>query len=460
MALRALLLRKKIQEQERLLEEKREEEKQIEQRSDDLERAIEEIDDSTSEEEKKEVEDEVEQLEKDKEALETAKGMIEDEIAKLEDELKKEKEKEPDGGTGGESGERSKKGEIMYRGKFFGMNLEERTKFFEDEQVRSFLGKVREVIKNKRELTNVGLTIPDNMLPLIRQVVESNSKLIGKVTLQRIRGTGRQNIMGEIPEAFWDEMCATLKEMSLTFNNVEVDGYKVSGYFAVCNATLEDSDIDLTIELITAIGQALSKALDKSIIYGKGVKMPMGIVTSILRIAAPDSYPETGREWEDLSKTHVKTGTSSLTGLKLFQEIIETSGLIDNDYNTSEVTWLMNKKTHTKLLSESLGANANAAIVAGMNNQMPVVGGEIIEFKYIPDNTIIFGYFKNYLLVERSGQKIAQSEHVRFIEDQTVFKGTARYDGQPVIREAFAIYGIGGAPDTKSPLFAGETGTE
>ena len=200
--------------------------------------------------------------------------MIEDKIKELKDELEKETEKEPSGKTEDPSKTegRSKKGEIMYRNKFFGMSMEERSKFFEDENVRSFLGKVREAIKEKRELTNVGITIPDNMLPLIRQVTEDSSKLIGKVTLQRISGTGRQNIMGEIPEAFWDEMCASLKEMSLAFNNVEVDGYKVSGYFAVCNAVLEDSDLDLAKELITAIGQALAKALDKAIIYGKGVK--------------------------------------------------------------------------------------------------------------------------------------------------------------------------------------------
>ena len=29
------------------------------------------------------------------------------------------------------------------------------------------------------------------------------------------------------------------------------------------------------------------------------------------------------------------------------------------------------------------------------------------------------------------------SEHVRFLEDQTAFRGTARYDGQPISGEAF-----------------------
>ena len=87
---------------------------------------------------------------------------------------------------------------------------------------------------------------------------------------------------------------------------------------------------------------------------------------------------------------------------------------------------------------------------------MPVVGGDIVELNYIPDDTFIFGYFANYVLVERAETKIDQSEHARFLNDQTVFRGTARYDGDLIIREAFAMYGIGKAPDTTAPKFAGE----
>ena len=64
---------------------------------------------------------------------------------------------------------------------------------------------------------------------------------------------------------------------------------------------------------------------------------------------------------------------------------------------------------------------------------------------------------RNYVVAERAGTKLGQSEHARFLEDQTVFKGTARYDGKPVIREAFAVFGIGKAPDTTTPKFAGES---
>ena len=329
---------------------------------------------------------------------------------------------------------------MVNRTRFFGMDIQERDAFFADEKVKSFIEEVRTCIREKRALTNVGLTIPEVALPIIRQIASETSKLMKYVTVRPV---------------YWDEMCATLKELDLTFYNVEMDGFKVSGYFAVCNAVLEDSDIALATELLNAIGKAIGKAIDKAILYGKGVKMPLGVVTSLTTAEAPAGYPQTGREWKDLTGSNVVTGAQS-SGLKLFQEIVRTSGVIDNDYDTNNLVWVMNKKTHTSILAESMGINSSAAIVAGTGNTMPVIGGNIEEFSYIPDNTVIFGYFGAYTLAERAGTKLAQSEHVRFIEDQTVFRGTARYDGRPIIREAFAVFGIGGAPDTTTPKFAGE----
>ena len=57
-------------------------------------------------------------------------------------------------------------------------------------------------------------------------------------------------------------------------------------------------------------------------------------------------------------------------------------------------------------------------------------------------------------VAERAGMSLATSEHVRFVEDQTVFKGTARYDGKPAIAEAFVVFAINGATATTSMAFA------
>lgn len=460
MALKTLILRNKLDIKKKSLQELRDKDPDFEKREKELEDAINEMDEETSEEDRKTVEQQAEEFQKDKDKHEEDKKNLETEIKGIEEEIRAEEERQPkpepeEGRSRKGEGERMMETRGKAPGSFFGLSMQERDAMMARNDVKEFVTRIRECIKEKRALTNVGVTIPDIMLPMIRQVATEASKLIRYVTVRPVGGTSRQNIMGEIPEGIWDEMCASIKELDLAFYNMEMDGYKVSGYFAVCNAILEDSDVNLAEEFINSLGKAIGKAVDKAILYGKNVKMPMGIVTSILLDEAPEGYPATGRVWEDISTSHVITGKSA-TGIALFQDIVISSGLIDNDYDTGEIVWVMNKKTHTKLIAESMGVNSAAAIAAGMNNSMPVIGGPIVELKYIPDDTIIFGYFKNYILAERAGTKIAQSEHVRFLEDQTVFKGTARYDGDLAIREAFAVYGIGKAPVTTAPTFAGE----
>ena len=451
MALKVLLLRSKLDAKKKELQKLREKDAELQKREKKLEDAVNEMTAETSEEDRAEVEKQVEDFEREKQEHEDLRKSLEAEIEEIENEIKEDEQRQGKMGTKKEYKEQV----VENRTNFFGMSIQERNAFFADEGMKTFLQNVRSCIREQRALTNVGLTIPDIALPLIKQIAEETSKLMKYVTKRPVSGTSRQNIMGEIPEAYWDEMCATLKELDLAFYNMEMDGYKVSGYFAVCNAILED--VNLASELINAIGKAIGKAIDKAILYGKGVKMPMGIVTSLTTKAAPSDYPSTGRNWDDLSTKNVLTGKTA-SGVALFQDIVMNTGTIDNDYDTGTIVWVMNKKTHTKLISESMGVNSAAAIVAGTGNTMPVIGGDIVELKYIPDDTIIFGYFKNYVLAERAGTKLGQSEHVRFIEDQTVFRGTARYDGKPAIREAFAVYGIGKAPVTTAPKFAGETG--
>lgn len=460
MALKALMLKKRLDDKKKQLAALRADAETLKTREAELEQAIAEAE---TDEEQQTVAEAVTAFEADKAGNGSQIAALEQEIADTERELAEAEQKAnapvaPAPQTSApEANER--KGEFtvgMKTRAFFGLDHQERDRFIAREDVRAYLTEIRACIREKRALTNVGLTIPEVMLPLLRTAIEENSKLIGKVNLVRIIGSGRQNIMGTIPEAVWTEMCATLNELSLGFNDVEVDGYKVGGYFEICNATLEDSDLNLASELLIVLGKAIAKALDKAIIYGTGTKMPLGFVTRLAQTAKPSDYPATARTWKDLHSGNIITGTGK-TGLQLFQEIATNSIVTINDYFADGIVWLMNKKTHTKLLVQSMDKNLNAAIVAGISTTMPVIGGEIIDLSFIPDDNIVFGYLSAYTLAERAGQKAATSEHVKFLEDRTVFKATARYDGKPVIPEAFGLMSITTTAPSTSVTFPSDT---
>ena len=118
----------------------------------------------------------------------------------------------------------------------------------------------------------------------------------------------------------------------------------------------------------------------------------------------------------------------------------------------------MNDTTLNNLKAEALSVNAAGAIVTGMGGEMPIIGGKVETLSFIPDNVIIGGYGSLYLLGQRSSAAIATSEHVRFLEDQTVAKGIARYDGMAVIPAAFVAMGMNGATVSASAVtFAADT---
>lgn len=455
--LKVIMLRKKLSEVTNKLTEAREKAKELATREKELEAAIEE---AQTDEEKEAVSQEVEQYEKDKEENDESVRTLEKEVSDTESELAELESKQRQAEPAPEARMRGVETVKTTRKKFFGMTVQERDAFFAREEVHTFLERVRTLYTNgvqNRAITGAELTIPNVMLELLRENIEEYSKLYKHVRVQSVPGKARQPIQGTIPEAIWTEMNGSINELSMLFNNVEVDGYKVSGYMAIDNATLNDSDINLAEAIITALGQSIGLALDKAILYGTGKKMPTGVVTRLAQATKPETYPDTAREWKNLSSSNIVSIAAAKKGVDLFKEIVIASGNAKGKYSTGNRFWAMNETTKTKLVAEALSFNAAGAIATGMGDTMPIVGGAIETLDFIPDNVIVGGYGDLYLLAEREGAQITQSEHVKFLEDQTVYKGLARYDGLPVIAEGFVAIGILGTTPTADMTFAEDT---
>ena len=459
MALKALMLKKKIDQRKKALEELKS--KDMETRESELAKAIEE---ATTDEEMNAVNEEIDLFNSEKEQHKADVEKLEGEIADLESELKEEEERQDttpvETPVEQPKAERKVELNMSKRNIFDKMDIQTRNAIFEQEDVKAWVGEFRSAIAEKRALNNIALTIPEVFLGLLRQNIEDYSKLYKHVTVRSISGNGREVIEGAIPEAVWTECCANINELDLTWNDVEVGCFKCSGFFKVCNSVLEDSNIALASELLTAIGQAIGFALDKAILYGRNTatnsKMPLGIVSRLAQTSQPDNYPATAREWQDLHSTHILTINNSVTGADLFKTILLDTAVINGKYARGEKVWVMNETTYTFLKAQGMSVNAAGQIVTAIDGRMPVIGGIVEVLDFIPNYVIIGGYFELYLLAERAGQKFASSEHAFFLQDATAYKGTARYDGVPVIAEAFVAIGVNGTSPDASMTFAAD----
>lgn len=476
MALRALMLRRSIDNKKKELEQLRGKEAAFKKRETELEAAIAEVTEATDEEQQKAVEEEVAKYEAEKSAFDKAKDECAAAIDRLEEELKGIEEAAPtEEPTTEETAiieetERSKRTRMINiniralpkeQRVFDALPMQTRQEIVARQDVKNFLKELRAMKGGaQRAVSGADLTIPIVFLDLISENMFRYSKLLNRIRVRNVRGEARQTIAGTVPEAIWTEMCAAINELEFVFNQVTVDGYKVAGFVPVCNSILEDNDINLASWIVEMLSESIGLAEDKAILYGTGIKMPMGIVSRLAQTAKPSDYPANAPAWVDLHTTNIQKIDSTLTGAAFWAALTVATGNAYSLYARGEKFWAMNSKTYNLLKSKVITFTATGDIAAGVFATLPIITGDIDILEFIPDGDIIGGYGDLYLWVNRGEIQIDADRSVQFIQDNTVFRGKARADGTPVIPQSFVALNINGSDVTTSMTFAADTAND
>lgn len=286
------------------------------------------------------------------------------------------------------------------------------------------------------------------------------SKLMRRVRIRNVNGEARQTIAGTVPEAVWTEMCGAINELTFSFNQITLDGFKVAGYVPVCNSLLEDNECKpRLLDRRDAVRgyRALPRIRPSCTGKGAGQKMPLGIVTRLAQESKPSDYPANAPAWVDLHTSNIITIPTASTGEAFWAALAVAAGNTFTRYSRGERFWAMNSKTLATLQSKAILATALGRYVTFDGMTMPIIGGDVEILEFIPDGDIVGGYGDLYLWAQRSGMTIEASREVQFIQDNTVFRGKERADGMPVIPGAFVAININGASVTTSMTFAADT---
>ena len=467
MALKAIMLRHKIEKLKSDLEALRAKDTEIQTREAELEAAIAEIE---TDEQHETVEKDVEAFEAEKAEHEEKKAGLTQEIADLENELAEEERKIPQPKTPEKKKERGmntmEKINIrslpMSQRAFDALPMEQRTIILADETVKAFLQELRSMKGQTRAITGGELTIPVYFLDLISENMYRYSKLLNRVRIRPVAGQARQTIAGIVPEAVWTEMCAAINELTFEFNQVTLDGFKVAGFVPVCNSLLEDNDVNLASWIVEMLSESLGLAMDKAILYGKGAasKMPLGIVTRLAQTSQPAGYPASAPAWVDLHTSNIQSIAANLTGAEFWAALTIAAGNTFTKYSRGNKFWAMNSKTYALLKSKVITFTASGDIAANIFGMLPIIDGDIDILEFMPDGDIVGGYGDLYLVAERAGMTIEASREVQFIQDNTVFKAKRRADGEPVIPGAFVAININGQSVTTVMTFAADTAND
>lgn len=473
MALKQIMLSRKIEQKKQELAALREKDADFQTREDALTQAIEE---AQTEEEQKTVEEEVEKFDKEKTAHDESKEKLEAEIGDLEAELEAAEVDPPAPAERHDNKEKKVRTNVMRtdvnirslpmsKRAFDALPSDLRESIVQRDDVKAFLSQLRSMKGATRAIQGGELEIPVVFLDLISENMYRYSKLLNRVRVRSVPGQARQTIAGTVPEAVWTEMCGAINELTFVFNQITLDGYKVAGYIPVCNSLLEDtvSNLDLASWIIEMLSEAIGLAEDKAILYGKGsaAHMPLGIVTRLAQKSKPADYPANAPEWQKLSDTNIqKIDGTTLTGVQFWSQLIMAAANTFTRYNRGEMFWAMNSKTYATLRSKLVTFTATGDAVANLYGYLPIVTGDVEILEFIPDGDIIGGYGDLYLWVDRASMQIESSREVQFIQDNTVFRGKSRADGAPIIPGAFVAININNKDVTTVMDFAADTAND
>lgn len=469
MALKTIMLRRDLERREAELNALRERDDEFQTREADLEAAIAEVE---TDEQRDAMNAEIETFETERSAHQDAVSALEAKVEELRSQIQAEEERTPPQAPEhraaehkAEENERSNtmnsiniRSLPMTQRAFDAFPMETREAIVKQPDVQEFLTQLRSMKGQTRDIQGGALTIPVVLLDIIAENMYRYSKLLNRVRVRNVAGEARQTVAGLVPEAVWTEMCGVINELTFSFGQFSLDGYKIAGFIPVCNSLLEDNDVGLASMIVEMLTESVGLAMDKAILYGKGsgYHMPMGIVTRLAQQSQPESYPANAPAWTDLHSTNILSINNSYTGTQFWAALQEAVAAAYNRYARGEMFWCMNSKTYAKLKAKAIATNLDGAFVAMIGGTLPIVSGAVEILEFMPDNDIVGGFGDLYLVGLRAGMTIEQSREVQFIQDNTVFKGKMRADGVPVIAEAFVAINIAGSTPATSMTFAAD----
>lgn len=207
-----------------------------------------------------------------------------------------------------------------------------------------------------------------------------------------------------------------------TFGQVELNLHKVTGLVYVSSELLEDSPISMEPLLTGMFAEAVAFQEDDDYINGTGAGMPLGILNAPCKVSVAK---ESGQAADTILWANI---------IKMWSRLHPRSA--------NRVIWLANPDTFPQLatMSQTVGSNtvpvylpANGAADAPYGTLM---GRPLILTKKCQtlgdEGDIILADFSQYLVGTKArGLTVASSVHLRFDYDQTAFRFTLRYDGQP-----------------------------
>lgn len=239
------------------------------------------------------------------------------------------------------------------------------------------------------------------------------------VRIPTIRDTTHAtNVFGGV-QAYWTAESATLTASEPTFSQMQLIAQKLAGYTSVTNELLQDAAIGLEALITRLFGQAIGFFEDDAFINGDGAGKPVGILNA-------DALVSQAKETGQAANTVV---AENLDGM--YARMLPGS--------LNRAIWLAHPNVFPQLaaMSRNVGTGGSAVWVSNIAGAPPatIYSRPVIFTEFCQTvgtlGDIYFVDLSYYVIGDRQALSMAASPHVRFPQDETVYRFVERLAGRP-----------------------------
>lgn len=274
----------------------------------------------------------------------------------------------------------------------------------------------------KQKVSGLDNLFPQTIIEDVYRNLVQEHPLLSQIDVQQ--GTARTEfIYGDATKkrAFWSTIPADIKQILLdAFKKLDIKSAKLSGFLALPKGYFELGPDWLANYVITFLREVMSAALEEAVVNGDGDKKPLGMMRKLSGDTS-GVYPEKTA----VAITDLKPAT--LAGIR--------GALAKAKTDNGSVVALVNPVTYwSKLFPVLAFMTVNGQWV---NTQLPT-GESIVLSHAVPEDKVVFGVLKNYLLVVSSDVEINQYPETLAIEDMDLY--VAKFFGRGIAKNENAFF--------------------
>lgn len=239
--------------------------------------------------------------------------------------------------------------------------------------------------------------------------------------------------------AYWTAEAGDKTNATPKFRQIELSLKKLTGLAYATDELLADAGA-LESVLMTAFSEEFGFKLDDAIMNGTGAGQPLGILVSPALVSVDK---ESGQPAATLQPENI---------IKMWSRCYNRSRL--------NAVWFVNQDVEPQLFTMTIAAGVGGATVymppGGLSAQPygTLFGRPVIPVEQCSTlgtvGDIVLADLSQYVLIDKGGIQSASSIHVRFANDESVFRFVYRVDGQPIWHSKLTPFK--GSSNTVSPF--------